>query len=68
MANVVQVTSFLAKTCYLISVFQLQLEKMKNENLLTLVDDCNLESSFPGLQRELMQLHEVMESICMDRH
>ncbi|XP_028757470.1 coiled-coil domain-containing protein 18 isoform X2 [Neltuma alba] len=40
-----------------------ELEKMKNENLFTSVDDCNFESSFPGLQRELMQLHEANQEL-----
>lgn len=40
-----------------------ELEKMKNENLLTSVDDCNFESSFPGLQRELMRLHEANQEL-----
>ncbi|KAI9107090.1 hypothetical protein K1719_022618 [Acacia pycnantha] len=40
-----------------------ELEKMRNENLLTSVDDCNFESSFPGLQRELMQLHEANQEL-----
>nr|KYP69253.1 hypothetical protein KK1_008441 [Cajanus cajan] len=40
-----------------------ELERMKNENMLSSVDDHSHESSFPGLQRELMQLHEANQEL-----
>ncbi|CAL0319368.1 unnamed protein product [Lupinus luteus] len=40
-----------------------ELERMKNDNLLPQVDEYSHEPSFPGLQRELMQLHEVNKEI-----
>ncbi|KAF7829900.1 restin-like protein [Senna tora] len=40
-----------------------ELERMKNENLLPSVDDHNFEARFPGLQRELMQLHEANQEL-----
>ncbi|KAJ7965662.1 early endosome antigen 1 isoform X1 [Quillaja saponaria] len=40
-----------------------ELERMKNENLLRPVDDPDYELSFPGLQRELMLLHEANEDL-----
>ncbi|KAK3230802.1 hypothetical protein Dsin_002683 [Dipteronia sinensis] len=44
-----------------------ELERMKNENSLVSQDDHHFDPKFPGLQRELMQLHKVNEelgSIC----
>jgi hypothetical protein len=40
-------------------VLCLQLERMKNDNMLPTEDGQNHEARFPGLQRELTQLHEV---------
>ncbi|KAG5034639.1 hypothetical protein JHK87_009549 [Glycine soja] len=40
-----------------------ELERMKNENMLPSVDGQSHESSFPGLQRELMQLHEANQEL-----
>lgn len=40
-------------------VFCLQLERLKNENSLA-HDDHPSESDFPGLERQLMQLHKVI--------
>ncbi|XP_061365346.1 uncharacterized protein LOC133308691 [Gastrolobium bilobum] len=40
-----------------------ELERMKNENLLPPVDGHSHEPSFPGLQRELMQLHEANQEL-----
>ncbi|KAL2339858.1 hypothetical protein Fmac_007798 [Flemingia macrophylla] len=40
-----------------------ELERMKNENMHPSVDDHSHESSFPGLQRELMQLHETNQEL-----
>ncbi|XP_012567357.1 uncharacterized protein [Cicer arietinum] len=40
-----------------------ELEKMKNENMLPTEDGKNHEPSFPGLQRELMQLHEANQEL-----
>ncbi|KAI4337739.1 hypothetical protein L6164_016117 [Bauhinia variegata] len=40
-----------------------ELERMKNENLLPSADDHNSEPSFPGLRRELTQLHEVNKEL-----
>ncbi|KAJ1406801.1 NT-type C2 domain [Sesbania bispinosa] len=40
-----------------------ELERMKNENMLPPVDGHSHEPSFPGLQRELMQLHEANQEL-----
>ncbi|RDX92958.1 hypothetical protein CR513_24844 [Mucuna pruriens] len=40
-----------------------ELERMKNDNMLPSVDGHSHESSFPGLQRELMQLHEANQEL-----
>ncbi|KAJ7959058.1 putative Myosin heavy chain-like protein [Quillaja saponaria] len=40
-----------------------EFERMKNENLHLPVDDRNYEPNFPGLQRELMLLHEANEDL-----
>ncbi|TKY74339.1 coiled-coil domain-containing protein 18 isoform X2 [Spatholobus suberectus] len=40
-----------------------ELERMKNENMLPSVDGHSHESSFPGLQREQMQLHEANQEL-----
>jgi hypothetical protein len=40
-------------------VLCLQLERMKNDNMLPTEDGQNHEARFPSLQRELTQLHEV---------
>ncbi|XP_019416966.1 PREDICTED: putative leucine-rich repeat-containing protein DDB_G0290503 isoform X2 [Lupinus angustifolius] len=40
-----------------------ELERMKNDNLLPKVDEYSHEPSFPGLQRELVQLHEANKEI-----
>ena len=41
---------------------------MKNENLLPPADDHSHKPSFPGLQREIMQLHEVSDPYCLILH
>ncbi|KAE9609018.1 hypothetical protein Lal_00020035 [Lupinus albus] len=40
-----------------------ELERMKNDNLLPQVDEFSHEPTFPGLQRELIQLHEANKEI-----
>ncbi|XP_022768285.1 myosin-9-like isoform X2 [Durio zibethinus] len=40
-----------------------ELERMKNENLLLSEDFHHFDPKFPGLQRELMQLHKVNEEL-----
>ncbi|KAJ0085369.1 hypothetical protein Patl1_08466 [Pistacia atlantica] len=40
-----------------------ELERMKNENSLVSQGDHNFDPKFPGLQRELMQLHKANEEL-----
>ncbi|XP_044475017.1 putative leucine-rich repeat-containing protein DDB_G0290503 [Mangifera indica] len=40
-----------------------ELERMKNENSLVLLDDKHFDPKYPGLQREMMQLHKVNEEL-----
>ncbi|OIW14522.1 hypothetical protein TanjilG_04955 [Lupinus angustifolius] len=40
-----------------------ELERMKNENLLPQVDEYSQEPHFPGLQRELVQLHGANQEL-----
>ncbi|XP_057442265.1 uncharacterized protein LOC130733988 [Lotus japonicus] len=40
-----------------------ELERMRNENMLPPVDGHRREPCFPGLQRELMQLHEANQEL-----
>ncbi|XP_058787683.1 uncharacterized protein LOC131662024 [Vicia villosa] len=40
-----------------------ELERMKNDNMLPTEDGQNHESSFPGLHRELTQLHEANQEL-----
>ncbi|CAI8597472.1 unnamed protein product [Vicia faba] len=41
----------------------MELERMKNDNMLPTEDGQNHESSFPGLHRELTQLHEANQEL-----
>lgn len=43
--------------------FPVQLERMKNENSLVLLDDKHFDPKYPGLQREMMQLHKVNSDV-----